>query len=268
MTNTYPTTLPALRHALITQDAQGVATITMREAGSLNILGTPVITDLIVGLRYLAEDTRVRTLVFRGTGDKAFIAGANIKEMGSLDPVTAKIFIEKLRQLCEAVRQFPAPVIARIPGWALGAGLELALACDIRVAAQQANFGMPEVKVGIPSVIHAALMPGLIGQARTQWMLLTGDNIDADKALHWGLVDTVVDLKDLDQEVARLAAQFASYGPAALQQQKRLLREWQQLDLDVAIKQSVGEFGSAFSTGEPQHFMKEFVDKQAAKHKS
>ena len=251
-------------HAAVAIDAQGVATVTIREAKSLNILSTPVITDLTQALRQLAADPKVRVVVFRGTGDKAFVAGADIKEMGSLDVASAKGFIDRLRQLCEAVRQFPAPVIARIPGWALGGGLELALACDLRIASSQAHFGMPEVKVGIPSIIHAALLPRLIGNARASWLLLTGENIDAARALSWGLVDAVVAPEDLDEEVARTARQFASYGPAVMRQQKRLLREWQQEPLETSILRGVDEFASAFATGEPQRYMRAFVDKRSS----
>jgi enoyl-CoA hydratase len=253
---------PVFTHATVGIDAQGVATVTIREAGSLNILGTPVITDLTQALRHLAADTSVRAVVLRGTGDKAFVAGADIKEMGALDPTSAKAFIDNLRQLCEAVRYFPAPVIARIPGWTLGGGLELALSCDIRIASSQAHFGMPEVKVGIPSIIHAALLPRLVGNARANWLLLTGDNIDAAQALSWGLVDTVAAPDALDEEIARIASQFASYGLAVVRQQKRLLREWQQEPLDISISNGVGEFASAFSTGEPQRYMKAFADKK------
>lgn len=137
------------------------------------------------------------------------------------------------------------------------------MACDIRIAARQSHLGMPEVKVGIPSIIHAALLPQLIGQARANWLLLTGENIDAVKAESWGLVDTVVDLKELDNAVASLASQFASYGPSVLRQQKRLLREWQQESIDAAIENGVQEFASAFATGEPQSYMKAFVDRTA-----
>lgn len=251
-------------HAAVAIDVQGVATVTIREAKSLNILSTPVITDLTQALRQLAADPKVRAVVFRGTGDKAFVAGADIKEMGGLDVVSAKGFIDRLRQLCEAVRQFPAPVIARIPGWALGGGLELALACDIRIASSQARFGMPEVKVGIPSIIHAALLPRLIGNARASWLLLTGENIDAARALSWGLVDAVVAPEDLDEEVARTARQLASYGSAVMRQQKRLLREWQQEPLETSISHGVDEFASAFATGEPQRYMRAFVDKRSS----
>lgn len=248
-------------HAAVDIDAEGVATLTIREAKSLNILSTPVIADLSAILRQLAGNAGVRAVVLRGSGDKAFVAGADIKEMGALDVASARTFIDGLRQLCEAVRQFPVPVIARIPGWTLGGGLELALACDIRIASDTAHFGMPEVKVGIPSIIHAALLPRLIGQARANWLLLTGENIDAQRALSWGLVDAVVAPGDLDAEVMRTAARFTSCGPAVIRQQKRLLREWQHEPLETSILKGVDEFASAFATGEPQRYMRAFVDR-------
>jgi enoyl-CoA hydratase/carnithine racemase len=188
-------------HAAVEIDEHGVATVTIREAKSLNILGTPVIADLTQAVRALAERDDVRVLVVRGTGDKGFIGGADINEMAALTRERAEVFISALRDLCNALRHFPVPVIARMPGWCLGGGLELALACDIRIAADNAQLGMPEVKVGIPSVIHAALMPRLIGNARAAWLLLTGEIADAAESLAAGLVSRVVPLADLDVEV-------------------------------------------------------------------
>ncbi|MEF7612735.1 enoyl-CoA hydratase [Aquincola sp. MAHUQ-54] len=250
---------PEWTHAAVDVDGQGVATVTIRNAGSLNLLGTPVIADLRGAFERLADREDLRAVVLRGTGDKAFVAGADIKEMGTLVPESARTFIEGLRQLCEAVRQCPVPVIARLAGWTLGGGLELAAACDVRIASNRAQFGMPEVKVGIPSIIHAALLPRLIGQARAGWLLLTGENIDAAQALSWALVDGVVPLDRLDDEVARQAGSFASCGAHVLRQQKRLLREWQAQDLDTAIRRGVDEFASAFATGEPARFMAPYL---------
>jgi len=253
----------AASHAQVAVDDLGVATVTIEHAGALNILGTPAITELRSAIGALAADDRVRVLVLRGTGDKAFVAGADIKEMGVMEEASGRLFIDNLRRLCEALRLFPTPVIARIPGWALGGGLELAAACDIRIASNRAQLGMPEVKVGIPSIIHAALLPRLIGQARANWLLLTGDNIDAAQALNWGLVDSVVPMERLDEEVARLARQFAGYGRAVLRQQKRLLRQWQEQPLETAIANGVEEFASAFATGEPRHHMDRFLSRKA-----
>lgn len=249
-------------HAGVEIDARGIATVTIREAGSLNILSTPVIASLTRAIEALAGNDAVRVLVLRGAGEKGFIGGADIKEMAALDRASAETFISGLRRLCDAVRHLPVPVIARMPGWCLGGGLELALACDIRIAADNAQLGMPEVKVGIPSVIHAALMPRLVGNARTAWMLLTGEISDAAEALQWGLVSRVVPLAGLDLEVERVAALLAGFGPVAVRQQKRLLREWEDAPLDVSINNSVAEFGSAFDTGEPQQHMATFLNRK------
>ncbi|MGY8526222.1 enoyl-CoA hydratase [Paracidovorax citrulli] len=250
------------RHAAVEVDEQGVAQLTIREAKSLNILGTPVIADVTAAVRSLSERPDVRVLIVRGTGDKGFIGGADINEMATLTRPRAETFISALRDLCDALRHFPVPVIARMPGWCLGGGLELALACDLRIAADNAQLGMPEVKVGIPSVIHAALMPRLIGDARAAWLLLTGEIADANEALAAGLVSRVVPLDRLDEEVARVASLLAGFGPQVVRQQKRLLREWEDAPVDVSIERSVAEFGKAFETGEPQKYMAEFVHRK------
>ena len=248
-------------HSTLTIATNQVATLTICNAGSMNILVTPVIDALLEALQRVAETTSIRVLIIRGEGEKAFVGGADIKEMARLDQQTAVVFIDKLRQLCEAVRQLPMPVIARIPGWALGGGLEFALCCDLRIASPAARLGMPEVLVGIPSVIHAALMPRLIGKARTAWLLLTGEVIEAEQALAWGLLDRVVEATALDQEVARVANGLAELGPQVLAQQKRLLREWEDEPLETSIQNSVAAFGKAFLTGEPQHYMGKFLER-------
>ena len=143
-------------HTTLSVDEHGVAILSIRNAGHLNILSTPVINALRTVIEKIGAMKDVRVLVLRGEGDKAFVAGADIKEMVNFDYESAQRFIDGLRQLCDSVRNIPQPVIARIPGWCLGGGLELALACDIRIGTEQTRLGMPEVKVGIPSIIHAA----------------------------------------------------------------------------------------------------------------
>ncbi len=251
-----------LRHAAAAIDARGIATLSLRDAGTHNVLSTPVMLDLLQAMQALHQCDDLRVLVLRGSGNRAFVAGADIREMRELDETSARSFIDRLRQVCESMRTLPVPVIARIPGWALGGGLELAAACDLRVASNRAQFGMPEIKVGIPSIIHAALLPRLLGSARARWLLLVGDNVDAAQALDWGLVDRVVPQERLDDEVERLAAQLAGYGPQALRQQKRLLREWEQQPLDLAISRGVDEFAAAYRTGEPQRYMAAFGRKE------
>src|SRR6195952_3665464 len=175
----------------IERDPRGVVRLTICNAGPLNILGSAAIRGVREGLEALTTERSIRALILAGQSEKSMIGGADIREMVGLDQASAEKFITVLRDLCEAVRAFPAPVIARIPGWCLGGGLEVAAACDFRIAAHDARFAMPEVRVGIPSVIHAALLPRLIGWGRARWLLMTAATIDAPTALAWGLIDVV-----------------------------------------------------------------------------
>ena len=258
-------TIHDARHALATLDASGIGTLQLRDAGKLNIVGSAAIGDLLGALHALTAVPELRVLVLRGSGDKAFIGGADIGEMVSLNPTTAKDFISALAGLCDAVMQMPVPVIARIPGWCLGGGLEVALACDLRLCDDSAMFGMPEVKVGIPSVIHAALLPRLLGQARADWLLLCGENIDAPRAEGWGVVHERCAVGQLDDLVSRRATALAALPPQALRQQKRLLQHWQTVPLAQAVRDSIAEFARAYTTGEPQALMGEFMARKAAK---
>ena len=255
------TTPASTPHSLIALDAHGIATLTIRDAGVLNILSSPVINDLTAAVQALSARPELRVLVLRGSGERAFIGGADIREMATLDPAGARAFITRLKQLCEAVRRCPAPTIARLAGHALGGGLEVALACDLRIADAGAHFGMPEVAVGIPSVIHAALLPRLVGDSRARWLLLSGESIDAPTALAWGLVQELCESGTLDARIAARAQRLAGFGPAALRQQKALLRDWESQPLDAAIDATVAAFGQAFETGEPQQHMQAFLQR-------
>lgn len=256
------TNAPAQNHTSSSLDVRGIATLTVHGDKSMNIIGTPAILALTAELARLRDVPGLRVLVLRGQDDRAFIGGADIAEMAALTPETARAFITRLKDLCEAVRLFPVPVIARLAGWCLGGGLEVAMACDLRLADTGAQFGMPEVKVGIPSVIHAALLPRLVGPSAATWLLLTGDTIDATSALAQGLVHRVHPLDQLDDAVQRTAGQLAGLGTQVLRQQKRLMRDWARLPLEDAMAASVAEFGSAFTTGEPQAYMQRFLDRK------
>jgi enoyl-CoA hydratase len=249
-------------HCGVTRDPRGVVRLAICNAGSLNILGTPVIEGVRDGLETLARDPEIRVLVLAGQSEKSMIGGADIKEMAKLEQKSAEKFITGLRDLCEGVRAFPAPVIARMPGWCLGGGLEVAAACDFRVAAHDAKFGMPEVRVGIPSVIHAALLPRLIGWGRARWLLMTAENIDAPTALAWGLIDVMAEQGGLDAAVERTVAMLLECSAEALRSQKDLLRQWEELPLKESVDLSIGVFGQSFVGGEPQRLMQGFVDRK------
>jgi enoyl-CoA hydratase len=249
-------------HCGIDRDGRGVVRLSICNAGTLNILSSAVTDGVRKGFEELACDKDIRAVILAGQSEKSMIGGADIKEMVTLDRATAEKFITGLRDLCEAVRAFPAPVIARMPGWCLGGGLEFAAACDFRVAAHDAKFGMPEVRVGIPSVIHAALLPRLIGWGRARWLVMTAENIDAPTALAWGLVDVVAKEGGLDAAVEHTVSALLECGPEALRAQKALLRQWEELPLTESVNLSVGVFGEAFLTGEPQRLMQGFLDRK------
>jgi enoyl-CoA hydratase len=246
----------------VERDPRGVVRLTICNAGSLNILGSVAIHGVREGLETLATERDLRALIIAGQSEKSLIGGADIKEMAKLDQASAEKFITGLRDLCEAVRAFPAPVIARIPGWCLGGGLEFAAACDFRVAAHDAKFAMPEVKVGIPSVIHAALLPRLVGWGRARWLIMTAATLDAPTALNWGLVDAVAPEGGLDAAIEATVASILECGPEAMRAQKALLRQWEELPLKQSVDLSIGIFGQAFLTGEPQRLMQGFLDRK------
>ncbi|OBI92025.1 enoyl-CoA hydratase [Mycobacterium asiaticum] len=243
----------------------GRATIELINAGPLNIIGSEAISALTDAFRAIGSDTEARVVVFRGAGEKAFIGGADIHEMVTLDQPTAEVFIRRLAGLCEAIRDCPLPVVARLAGWCLGGGLEVAMCCDLRIAESGARFGMPEVAVGIPSVIHAALMPALIGASHSAWLLMTGETIDARTAANWGLVHEVLAPEMLDTRIDELTAKLTRFGPHAVRQQKRLLNKWFDMTIQGAIEDSVGQFGRSFLTGEPQQHMQAFLSRKRDK---
>src|SRR6202008_2606315 len=249
-------------HCGVDRDGRGVVRMTICNAGSLNILSSAVTDGVREGFEKLAGDRSIRAVILTGQSEKSMIGGADIKEMATLDQKSAEAFITRLRDLCEAIRRFPAPVIARLPGWCLGGGLEVAAACDIRVAAHDAKFGMPEVKVGIPSVIHAALLPRLIGFGRARWLVMTAETIDAPTALAWGLIDLVATPTGLDAAIEHTVKALLECAPEALRAQKALLRQWEELPLKESVDLSIGVFGRSFLTDEPKRLMQAFIDRK------
>jgi enoyl-CoA hydratase len=246
----------------VQHDARGVAVVTIDNPAKLNTLNTCVMTELIAAIERLGADNALRAVVLRGAGDRAFIGGADIDEMTALDPSSARAFITLVHRSCDVFRRLPVPVIARIQGYVFGAGVEVAAACDLRVAAAGSQFGMPEVRLGVPSVVEAALLPQLIGWGRTRQLLLTGDTIDAATAHAWGLVEDVVPAEQLDQAVERLVASILASGPQAIRLQKALITAWEDLPLREAIQRGIDSFARAWRTDEPRRMMQDFVDRR------
>lgn len=241
-----------------------VATVTVDKPEKLNILDRDGIAALEQTFLGLAADDALRAVVLRGAGSRAFIGGADISAMAKLDRESARAFIAGLHRACDAIRKLPVPVIARVEGYALGAGLEIAASCDLRIAADAARFGMPEVKVGIPSVIEAALLPRLIGWGRARWLLYTGEMIGAEEAERWGLVERVARPADLDVAIEASVSAILAAGPRASRLQKRLIQEWEGLTLDEAIARGIDTFAEAYTSPEPLERMAAFLARKAS----
>ncbi len=214
----------------------------------------------------LAADERLRAMVLTGSGPKAFIVGADINEMADIkDPAQAIAFITRLHRCCEAIRDLPVPVIARIHGYCFGGGLEMAAACDVRIASEAALFGMQEVKLGIPSVIEAALLPTLVGWGRAREIMLLGETFTAADALAWRLVEHVIPASALDDTVERWIGNLLTSEPRAVRLQKRLIRRWEDLPLAAAVQAGIDAFAEAYRSDEPAIAMREFLAAQKAR---
>ena len=236
-----------------------VAFVIIDNARKANALNSAMMDEFVATIAKLGRDETLRAIVVTGAGEKAFVGGADIFEMSGLDKSGAREFITRVHRCCDAVRKSPLPVIARVNGFAFGAGLELAAACDMRVAADTALFGMQEVRLGIPSVVEAAMLPTLIGWGRTRELLLLGETIDAATARDWGLVERVVATKDLDAEIDRVLASLIACGPRAIASQKALIGAWDGVPLDDAVVKGIDAFAAAFETDEPAKMLGAFV---------
>jgi enoyl-CoA hydratase/carnithine racemase len=236
-----------------------VAFVTVDNQAKLNCLSTALIVDLQQTFKKLASDQALRAVVLAGAGDRAFIGGADLNELGGLCADSARLFITRLHHACDAIRKCPVPVIGRINGFCLGAGLEVAASCDFRAAVEEAQFGMPEVRMGLPSVIEAALLPGQIGWGRTREMLLTGLLYSAAQALAMGLVQKVVPAADLDVAVDAWLAGVCRATPQAVRAQKALIDRWERVSIDEAIHAGIDALSASYTTGEPQAAIKAFL---------
>jgi len=215
----------------------GVTRIFLNRPGKVNALHSPALDALLLNLQRVKTDPELRVVVLGGRG-KAFCGGADVQELSALNASNAGAFVQKIHAVCDAIRKLPVPVVARLHGAVIGAGLEIAAACDLRVAAEGTRFAMPEVRLGIPSVVEAALLPRLMGSGRAAWLVLTGEAIDARRAHEWGLIEQVGGDDAVDQVIRILLRNDAR----ALHMQKQLLQLWEEAPLSASIEKSVALF--------------------------
>ena len=238
------------------------ATICYDRADKLNVVGKEDAEALAAAIERVGASRDVRVMVLRGAGDRALIGGADIGFMVDVTPEAARPFITSIHEVCDAIRRAPVPVVARMSGFCLGAGLEIAASCDLRVADETAKVGMPEVQVGLPSVIEAALLPRLVGWGRAARLVYTGEIIGARQAYEWGLVESLVPEGGLDAAVADTVDMICGAGPTAIRLQKQLLRDWEELPLRDAIERGIDCLPKGFASGEPRERMRAFLDRK------
>ncbi|WP_158258217.1 enoyl-CoA hydratase [Rhodopila globiformis] len=251
---------------IVRRDHDGaVATVSINNPARLNCLGTPQIAAFIDAVTALADDPDLRVLIVTGEGERAFIGGANLMELGALDPPKSRDFLTLIHRMCKVLRDLPVPVIARVNGFCLGAGLEVMAACDMHLASDAASFGMPEVRIGLPSVVEAALLPQLIGWGRTKLLLYTGDTIDARTALDWGLVEKVAPAAELDTALDAWIGAILESGPRAVRLQKELIREWEAMPVGDAIEAGIRCIVRAYQTDEPTRMIGQTIERLRAR---
>ncbi|HLB36732.1 MAG TPA: enoyl-CoA hydratase-related protein [Gemmatimonadales bacterium] len=247
---------------VLTQVAGRVATLTINRPEKRNALDAPTRTAIVAALDALERDPAVRAVIVTGAGDKAFIAGADIAEFEGRAPV------EQFRVMSEwsvyqAADRFPKPIIAAVNGFCLGGGCEFAMACDIRIAADSARFGQPEINLGIiPGGGGTQRLPRLVGLGNAFRLLYTGDLIDAAEALRIGLVDDVVPAAELMARARALADKIATKSPVALSLMKEAVRASVRLPLDQGFRHEVTLFGLAFSSDDKREGVAAFLGKR------
>jgi enoyl-CoA hydratase len=246
----------------ITVEKTGVtATITIDRAKVLNAVRHETMLEIEKALDDIETDTQIRVVVLTGAGEKAFIAGGDIGCMVR-DPMWAEN-AEKGQEICTRIEYFPKPVIARINGVALGAGTEIALCCDIRIAAENAIMGQPEVGLGLtPGYGATQRLPKVVGMGKAKELMLLGERISAREALHMGLVNKVVTRNELDDAVMAAAQRLSSMGPLALRMVKTAVNYGAQTDIRTGLSLEIQCYTRCFHSQDRVEGVSAFLEKR------
>jgi enoyl-CoA hydratase len=248
---------------LVEAAAGPIATVTVDRPAALNALDAATLGALVDVFASLATERELRCVILTGAGEKAFVAGADIKAMAAMTPAEAGALSALARRLGELIEGLPAPVIAAVTGYALGGGCELALACDFIYASRAARFGQPEVSLGvIPGLGGTQRLARRVGLARARELLYTGALIDADEALRLGLVNAVVEPADLLPRVRAVAQAIAARAPLAVAAAKRAVRRATEGPLAAGLELETQLFAALFATADQKEGMRAFLEKR------
>jgi enoyl-CoA hydratase len=245
-----------------TVDARLVATVMVNNPEQRNALGNAGKRELAEAVERVSVVDGLRVVVLTGAGDRSFIGGANLREMSTFVRHDASEGPSLTHRVCEAIRSCPVPVIARVNGWCLGAGLEIAASCDMRAAADTARFGMPEVLFGLPSGMEACLLPQLIGWGKTRELVYTGRHIDCSEAMACHLIERAVSPDKLDDAIEDWVSAILKAGPDAIRAQKELVRDWERMSIADAVQQGIRAVAAAHGSDEAKRLMNAFLQRK------
>ncbi|WP_035241898.1 enoyl-CoA hydratase-related protein [Desulfobacter vibrioformis] len=245
-----------------------IAMITFNRPKALNALNNALLDELDVALDQVLANKEIRVLILTGSGDKAFVAGADISELTRMDTLAAKYFSRKGQKIFSKIEALPFPAIAAVNGFALGGGSEVALACDFIYASEKAVFGLPEINLGlIPGFGGTQRLPRLVGKNRAKEMIFTGANITADKALEYGMVNQVCPHESLMDEVQKTARRIAGKGCVSLRAAKEAIQAGMGCDLETGCLIENDAFAIAVASPDAKEGTSAFLEKRKPEFK-
>ena len=248
---------------IVFDTSEGIATITFNRPKSLNALSSGLLAEFSHALETLASNEDIRVLVLTGAGEKAFVAGADITELAKLDTLKAKVFINRGLSVINQLAELPIPVIAAVNGFALGGGLEIAMACDFIYAADNASFGQPEIKLGlIPGYGGTQRLARIIGAGPAKELLFTGKMISAEEAKRLGIVNSITRPESLMNEVMAIAKDMAAKGSVALRAIKQAVNYGLNVDLATGLRIETDAFAICMASPDAKEGTVAFIEKR------
>ncbi|MEA4902078.1 enoyl-CoA hydratase-related protein [Desulfitobacterium sp.] len=250
---------------LILEYHDHIALLKINRPKALNALNGETLKELSQAFALIADDTNIRVVLLTGSGEKAFVAGADIAQMSSMNSQQARRFSQLGHNVMNQIENLPQPVIAAVNGFALGGGTELAMSCDLRLASEKAKFGQPEVTLGLLAGFGGTQrLARLVGGGRASEILFTGDMIDAQEAYRIGLVNRVYSQDELMNEAMKLAQKISSRAPLGVQLSKTAIQRGQNMDIVTGQDYEAEVFGQLFSTQDQKEGCSAFLEKRQA----